>query len=258
MRNFRATGVDLSQLPMMPADALIDGPMKGTMMIDTDEFEVIDDSDGEQGKEGIACALPMPPIQVKEEEPMRVPADASTQQQQQQQQTDLQAFGFTREAVPATQRRNAAVIDKIAAEIAAVENTETKFQSLPETYKERAVMLPSDSENDEDDIMDADFDPFAMKATMAGKLSSKKRKVIDDLNATTEAEENEIIENDVDGEKENNFEHRNAQQQRQQQQTLKEVEFNIDVVRVKRLKRAKREKRLALERGKKPPRMPSC
>ena len=251
VRNFRATGVDLSQLPMTPADALIDGPMKVTMMIDTDEFEVIDDSDGEQGKEGIACALPMPPIQVKEEKPMRVSADASTQQQQQQQQTDLQAFGFTREAVPATQRRNAAVIDKIAAEIAAVENTETKFQSLPETYKERAVMLPSDSENDEDDIMDADFDPFAMKATMAGKISSKKRKVIDDLNATTEAEENEIIENDADGEKENNFEHRNAQQQRQQQQTLKEVEFNIDVVRVKRLKRAKREKRLALEREKK-------
>jgi hypothetical protein len=99
--------------------------------------------------------------------------------------------------------------------------------------------------------MDADFDPFAMKATMAGKISSKKRKVIDDLNATTEAEENEIIENDADGEKENNFEHRNAQQQRQQQQTLKEVEFNIDVVRDKRLKRAKREKRLALEREKK-------
>jgi len=251
VRNFKATGVDLSQLPMTPADALIDAPIKNTTMIDTDEFEVIDDSDGEQGGEGIACALPMPPIQVKEEEPMRVSADASTQQQQQQQQTDLQAFGFTREALPATQRRNAAVIDKIAAEIAAVENTETKFQSLPETYKERAVMLPSESENDDDDMKDADFDPFAMKATMAGKIASKKRKVIDNLNATTEAEENEM-ENDADGEKENNFEHRNAQQQRQQQQqTLKEVEFNIDVVRVKRLKRAKRAKRLALEREKK-------
>ena len=251
VRNFKATGVDLSQLPMTPADALIDAPIKNTTMIDTDEFEVIDDSDGEQGGEGIACALPMPPIQVKEEEPMRVSADASTQQQQQQQQTYLQAFGFTREALPATQRRNAAVIDKIAAEIAAVENTETKFQSLPETYKERAVMLPSESENDDDDMKDADFDPFAMKATMAGKIASKKRKVIDNLNATTEAEENEM-ENDADGEKENNFEHRNAQQQRQQQQqTLKEVEFNIDVVRVKRLKRAKRAKRLALEREKK-------
>jgi DNA mismatch repair protein PMS2 len=251
VRNFKATGVDLSQLPMTPADALIDAPIKNTTMIETDEFEVIDDSDGEQGGEGIACALPMPPIQVKEEELMRVSADASTQQQQQQQQTDLQAFGFTREALPATQRRNAAVIDKIAAEIAAVENTETKFQSLPETYKERAVMLPSESENDDDDMKDADFDPFAMKATMAGKIASKKRKVIDNLNATTKAEENEM-ENDADGEKENNFEHRNAQQQRQkQQQTLKEVEFNIDVVRVKRLKRAKRAKRLALEREKK-------
>ena len=52
VRNFKATGVDLSQLPMTPADALIDAPIKNTTMIDTDEFEVIDDSDGEQGGEG--------------------------------------------------------------------------------------------------------------------------------------------------------------------------------------------------------------
>ena len=77
-----------------------------------------------------------------------------------------------------------AVINKIAAEIASVENTVTKFQSLPETYKERAVALPSDSD---DDAKDEDFDPFAMKSTLAGKNASKKRKAIEEA-AATEAE----------------------------------------------------------------------
>ena len=262
VRNFKATGVDLSQLPMTPANVSIDTPRVEGSMIDSKEFEVIDDDDddddddedGEQHGEGVV-ALPMPPIKVKEEEePKRFSADApAQQQQQQQQQTDLQAFGFTREAVPATQRRNVAMIDKIAAEIAAVENTEVKFHSLPETYKERTVALPSDSDddkNDDDDMKDEDFDPFAMKATMAGKIASKKRKVIEADAA--EAKETEM-DNDTDGEKENNFEHRNGrqQQQRQHQQQSLTVEFDLDAVRAKRAKRAERAKLSALEREKK-------
>ena len=261
VRNFKATGVDLSQLPMTPANVSIDAPRVEGSMIDSKEFEVIDDDDddddddedGEQHGEGVV-ALPMPPIKVKEEEePKRFSADAPAQQQQQQQQTDLQAFGFTREAVPATQRRNVAMIDKIAAEIAAVENTEAKFQSLPETYKERTVALPSDSDgdrNDDDDMKDEDFDPFAMKATMAVKIASKKRKVIETDAAETKETE---MDNDTDGEKENNFEHRNGrqQQQRQHQQQSLTVEFDLDAVRAKRAKRAERAKLSALEREKK-------
>ena len=243
VRNFRATGVDLSQVPNAPpehADAMVDTP--NGMTIDSKDFEVVDDDDYGEDVNATPALLPMPPIKIKMEdleEPTRVSADAPTQQQQQQQQQrDLQAFGFTRTSTHATPRRNVAVINKIAAEIASVENTVTKFQSLPETYKERAVALPSDSD---DDAKDEDFDPFAMKSTLAGKNASKKRKAIEEA-AATEAEENEI-ENDTDGEKENNFERRSSQQR----EALK-VQFNIDAVRAKRFKR---EKRLALEREKK-------
>ena len=243
VRNFRATGVDLSQVPNAPpehADAMVDTP--NGMTIDSKDFEVVDDDDNGEDVNATPALLPMPPIKIKMEdleEPTRVSADAPTQQQQQQQQQrDLQAFGFTRTSTHATPRRNVAVINKIAAEIASVENTVTKFQSLPETYKERAVALPSDSD---DDAKDEDFDPFAMKSTLAGKNASKKRKAIEEA-AATEAEENEI-EIDTDGEKENNFERRSSQQR----EALK-VQFNIDAVRAKRFKR---EKRLALEREKK-------
>ena len=241
VRNFRATGVDLSQVPNAPpehADAMVDTP--NGMTIDSKDFEVVDDDDNGEDVNATPALLPMPPIKIKMEdleEPTRVSADAPTQQQR-----DLQAFGFTRTSTHATPRRNVAVINKIAAEIASVENTVTKFQSLPETYKERAVALPSDSD---DDAKDEDFDPFAMKSTLAGKNAgknaSKKRKAIEEA-AATEAEENEI-ENDTDGEKENNFERRSSQQR----EALK-VQFNIDAVRAKRFKR---EKRLALEREKK-------
>ena len=239
VRNFRATGVDLSQVPNAPAehaDAMVGTP--NGMTIDSKDFEVVDDDDNGEDVNATPALLPMPPIKIKMEdleEPTRVSAGAPTQQQQQR---DLQAFGFTRTSTHATPRRNVAVINKIAAEIASVENTVTKFQSLPETYKERAVALPSDSD---DDAKDEDFDPFAMKSTLAGKNASKKRKAIEEA-AATEAEENEI-ENDTDGEKENNFERRSSQQR----EALK-VQFNIDAVRAKRFKR---EKRLALEREKK-------
>ena len=239
VRNFRATGVDLSHVPNAPAehaDAMVGTP--NGMTIDSKDFEVVDDDDNGEDVNATPALLPMPPIKIKMEdleEPTRVSAGAPTQQQQQR---DLQAFGFTRTSTHATPRRNVAVINKIAAEIASVENTVTKFQSLPETYKERAVALPSDSD---DDAKDEDFDPFAMKSTLAGKNASKKRKAIEEA-AATEAEENEI-ENDTDGEKENNFERRSSQQR----EALK-VQFNIDAVRAKRFKR---EKRLALEREKK-------
>ena len=239
VRNFRATGVDLSQVPNAPAehaDAMVGTP--NGMTIDSKDFEVVDDDDNGEDVNATPALLPMPPIKIKMEdleEPTRVSAGAPTQQQQQR---DLQAFGFTRTSTHATPRRNVAVINKIAAEIASVENTVTKFQSLPETYKERAVALPSDSD---DDAKDEDFDPFAMKSTLAGKNASKKRKAIEEA-AATEAEENEI-ENDTDGEKENNFERRSSRQR----EALK-VQFNIDAVRAKRFKR---EKRLALEREKK-------
>ena len=137
-RNFRATGVDLSQVPNAPpehADAMVDTP--NGMTIDSKDFEVVDDDDNGEDVNATPALLPMPPIKIKMEdleEPTRFPPTLlrnNNNNNNNNNEIYKHSVSLEHPHMP-RQGETHGVINKIAAEIASVENTVTKFQSLPE------------------------------------------------------------------------------------------------------------------------------
>lgn len=251
-RNFKATGVDLSQLPTstvsksasMVASALGRVEDGGS----DDDSDDINDLPRQLEANAVTAAAAIGTNNSNK------PSSA---------QTDLQAFGFTRERalenttstviVTANDdrviQRNSMVIERIAAEIRAAEaeseermNNNEKFQSLPETYKERSILLESDDDDDDDD-----FDP-KMK-----EVKKKKRKLDVVLGVPSKddvivvEEEDDIM--DVNDGKDNQTppQQRNSQEIDNGEQNLK-LAFDIEKIRAKRI--AREQQRLSLDASK--------